>query len=89
LRTLRTSLSEEDSAQVCVQVDLTGAITGTSTFAQRQPDPMAACATQNGIPFGPTITLMGTVDPQSGAPVRRCRADPVTLAPVVGEDNVL
>lgn len=88
LRTLRTALAEEDSAQVCVQVDLTGAITGTSTFPQRQPDPMAACATRDAVPFGPTVTIMGTVDPQSGAPVREMWADPVTLAPVIGEDNL-
>ena len=88
LRTLRTSLSEEDSAQACVQVDLTGAITGIHTFPIRQPDPMAACATRNAIPFGPNITLLGTVDPQSGAPVREMWADPVSLAPVIGEDNL-
>jgi len=87
-RILRTSLSEEDSAQLCVKVDLTGAITGTITFPQRQPDPMVACATRSAIPFGPTVTSMGTVNPQSGAPVRVMWADPVTLAPVIGEDNL-
>jgi FtsP/CotA-like multicopper oxidase with cupredoxin domain len=81
-------LSEEDSSLLCVQVDLTGAVTNTFSFSTRQPDSMESCATRDAIPFGPTVTVMGTVDPQSGAPVREMWADPVSLAPVVGEDNL-
>ena len=47
---------------------------------------MASCERFNAIPFGPTETFVGTLD--QGMPVERHWADPITIAPVAGANNL-
>ncbi len=83
--TKRISLLEEESKQICVQVAGDGSLTVAQTFTQPQADPMAACATANAIPFGPTETFVGSM--VGGAAQIRHWADPITVAPVIGETD--
>jgi FtsP/CotA-like multicopper oxidase with cupredoxin domain len=59
------SLNEEESSQVCVSVDITGAITGVlQVFPNKLTGPQltAACATLGGFPMAPKAPVLGKVD---------------------------
>ena len=86
--TRRVSLNEEESVEVCVKADPD---TGKFLFPIHQikkvvPGPRFAedCAAAGGVPFGPTMALLGTVDPQTDLPSPLQWADAMTENPVLG-----
>jgi len=89
------SLNEEESAQVCVTVDATGALVTTQTFPTFNPNIIADCATPAdptipaGVPQAPREALLGLIAPdptQVGSPlvgVPQLWKDPLTENPAL------
>ncbi|WP_051690006.1 multicopper oxidase domain-containing protein [Pelobacter seleniigenes] len=59
--TRQLSLNEEESAQVCVTVGPTGAITTVATFPAPNPNIVADCAALGAVPQAPKAALLGTI----------------------------
>lgn len=83
------SLNEEESAQVCVTVSPTGAITTVGSFNPAPANIVTACAALGGVPQAPKAALLGVVGPDplvagqlSGNP--KLWKDPITETPMVG-----
>ncbi|WP_303720764.1 multicopper oxidase domain-containing protein, partial [Malonomonas rubra] len=57
------SLNEEESAQVCVTVAPTGAITTVATFPAFNPNIVADCAALGAVPQAPKAALLGAIGP--------------------------
>jgi len=82
----QVALVENPSGQVCVSLDLNGAVasvvkvlpsvTGAATMA-------SACAAYGGVPFGPAMTMLGPVI--NGMPAPQAWADPITQVMTQGQ----
>ena len=90
--TRQVSLNEEESVEVCVKADPD---TGEFLFPINQikkvlPGPKFAddCAAAGGVPFGPTMALLGTVDPHTDIPSPLHWADAITENPVLGATEI-
>jgi bilirubin oxidase len=90
--TRQVSLNEEESVEVCVKADPN---TGEFLFPINQikkvlPGPKFAddCAAAGGVPFGPTMALLGTVDPHTDIPSPLHWADAITENPVLGATEI-
>ncbi|MEK6247778.1 MAG: multicopper oxidase domain-containing protein, partial [Planctomycetales bacterium] len=83
------SLNEEESMQICVTVDPTGAVTTEAQFPPHTANIAALCAALKAVPQAPKAALLGTVaiDPlQNGdlVGVPMMWKDPITEVPVLG-----
>ncbi len=87
-RTRQVSLNEASSVKVCVEAD---PLTGEFLYPIRQikkvlPGPTfeVDCAAAGGVPFGPTMAMLGTVDPDTGVPNPLLWMDAITENPALG-----
>ena len=82
----KVSLVENDSSRVCVVVDLNGAVVSVPFVAPATSmEPISAtCAAFGAVPFGPAMTLLGSLD-ANGFPVTREWADPITQSMQQGQ----
>jgi len=84
------SLVEEESQQVCVTVDPTGALVTVASFPTANPNIAADCAALGAVPQAPKAALLGIIqaDPtQVGSPlvgVPLMWKDPITENPALG-----
>lgn len=86
--TRRASIIEEDSAKICVTVNLAGVLTVVGSFTTPQANIAAACTAINpaAIPFGPTDALVGTMI--NGIPQFQRWMNPITESPTIGDTEI-
>ena len=87
------SLNEEESAQVCVSVSPSGAVTYLGSTDPHNRNIAADCALMGGVPQAPKAAVLGTIakDPNAGnavSPVPYLWKQPITEKPLLNATEV-